>query len=275
MGLCWAGMICIAVAATPVMAPDYRPPPASQSLLTQINFQAAQPVDEDYRAQFQRCDDRNEFRGYQLVGWRQCSGDKNNVRALLKLPSGAILWESKLSLDLDGSWKAWNDRGGADQRGTWYQWPRACPDSERDDQKLCQREQVDAEHIPFVVIPIAGPEETGREFREKTGIGKGDLGVVIYRDKWVPVLVGDGGPYNKLGEASAAALSALGVDRCIHHNGAGFCDAYKDASVESGVITIIFPGSHPTGLTPDNVIATACENARSRLGLRGSSLCGS
>jgi hypothetical protein len=275
MGFHWIGTICVALAAMPATAADYRPPQVSQPLLTAIDFQAAQPIDEDYRAQFQRCDDKNEFRGHQLTGWRQCSGDKNNVRALLKLPNGAILWESKLGLDLDGSWKAWNDKGAADLRGTWYQWPRVCPDSERDDQKLCQREQVDAEHIPFAVIPIAGPDETGREFREKTGIGKGDLGVIIYRDKWVPVLVADGGPYNKLGEASAAALSALGEDRCTRHNADGFCDTYKDASIESGVITIIFPGSRPTGLTADNIVAKMCENAKSKLGLTGSPLCGS
>jgi Fungal chitosanase of glycosyl hydrolase group 75 len=275
MSLYGIGTILLVLAAAPAIAADYHPPPASQFLLSGADLLAAQPVDEEYRAQFQQCDDKNEFRGHQLTGWRQCSGDKNNVRALLRLSNGAILWESKLGLDLDGSWKAWNDKGAADQRGTWYQWPRVCPDSERDDQKLCQREQVDAEHTPFAVVPIAGPDEAGREFREKTGIGKGDLGVIIYRDKWVPVLVADGGPYNKLGEASAAALAALGESRCSHHNADGLCDGYKDTSIESGAITIIFPGSHPTGLTADNVVAKMCENAKSKLGLTGSPLCGS
>jgi hypothetical protein len=254
-------------------AEEYRPPPASLSLLSQLNFQSAKPVDEDYREQFKRCDDNNEFRHYQLTGWRECTGDKNNVRALLRLPNGAILWDSKLGLDLDGSWKAWNDKGAADLRGTWYQWPRLCNESERDQERLCQREQVDAEHVPFVVIPIAGPDDVKREFRDRTGIDKGDLGVIIYRDKWVPVLVADGGPYNKLGEASAAALAALGEDRCTRHNAQGFCDQYRDVSIESDVITIIFPGSHPPDLTAENVIARICDSARIRLGLTGSPLC--
>jgi len=260
--------------ASPAMAQTYEPPPASAALLENINFEDAVPVDEDYRAEFKRCDEENVFRGNTLSGWRKCSGDKNNVEALLRLEDGAIYFESKLALDLDGSWLSWNSPGLADLRATWFQWPRTCSDAERDSEGVCQKEQVDSEHVPFIVIPIAGPQSLRKEFQDKTGVSKGDFGVIIYKDKWVPGFVADGGPYNKLGEASAAALAALGEDRCRRHNDEGFCDRYRDASIEKDVITIIFPGSRRDDLTAENVVATICAEAKERLGLTGAPICG-
>lgn len=254
-------------------ADAYAPPTTSRDLLKDIDFSKATPLDENYRAEFKRCDEHDEFRGHKLVGWRRCSGDKNNVRALLKLANGLIYFDSKLGLDLDGSWKAWNNKGKADLRGTWYQWPRSCKKSERDKRGLCQIEQVDAEHVPFIVIPVAGPEDTAGEFRDKTGVGKGDFGVVIFGNKWVPAFVADGGPYNKLGEASAATLRELGVDRCLHHNAQGYCDSYRNRSIEGSVVTIIFPGSRREGMTRANAVEWMCQAAKAKLGLTESALC--
>jgi hypothetical protein len=254
-------------------AESYVPPADSSNLLSGIDFSKATPVDEAYRAEFKRCDDQNKFRRYTLSGWRKCSGDKNNVRALLKLQDGSIYFESKLGLDLDGSWKAWHNAGLADLRGTWYQWPRVCSPAERDRNGLCQREQVDAEHVPFIVIPIAGPNDVKTEFRDKTAIGKGDFGVIIYGNKWVPAFVADGGPYNKLGEGSAAALAALDQDRCRRHNAQGFCTGYSDVSIPHSVITIVFPGSRREGMTPQDATGLMCDAARTKLQLGGSPLC--
>ena len=255
-------------------AADYQPPEASRALLETIDFAAAAPVDEGYRAEFQRCDDENKFRGATLTGWRRCSTDKNNVKALLKLADGSIYFESKLGLDLDGSWKTWHDPASADQRTTWYQWPRTCSASERDAEGECPQEQVDAEHVPFIVIPIRGPTTAlGKEFQDQTGVGKGDFGVIIYRDRWVPGFVADGGPYNKLGEGSAAALAALGVDRCTRHNAEGFCTRYREASIEQEVVTIIFPGSSRAGMTAATAMEWMCDEADERLDLPASPLC--
>ncbi len=266
-------LLIVGIAAASHSANAYDPPAASKPLLARIDFVAARPVDEDYRSQFALCDAKDEFRGQVLTGWRRCSGDKNRVNALLRLADGSILYESKLGLDLDGSWIAWNDNGPADQRGTWYQWPRSCTAGERDSNGLCAREQVDAEHIPFAVIPIAGPSGLDREFRQKTGVDKGDFGVLIFRDRWTPVFVADGGPYNKLGEASAAALAALGEDRCRHRNEQGFCNKYQDVSIETGVLTILFPGSRRADVTAETIMSAACNIARQRLGLTGAPGC--
>jgi hypothetical protein len=267
-----AVLVCAGFSAIAQAAP-FEPPAASKALLQGIDFANAKPIDDDYLAEFRNCDETNFFRGNPMAGWRKCSGDKNNVRTLLKLANGAIYFESKLGLDLDGSWKAWNAKGKADLKATWYQWPRSCNARQRDKKGLCQKEQVDAEHVPFIVIPIAGPPSLGQEFRKKTGIDKGDFGVVIYGDKWVPAFVADGGPYNKLGEASAAVLAALGQDRCRHRNSSGFCDRYREASIPRDVITIVFPHSSLAGMTSDKAMAWMCSNAKDRLGLVGSPLC--
>ncbi len=250
-------------------ADTYAPPAVSRDLLKDIDFSEAVPVDEAYRAEFKNCDDHNKFRHHMLSDWRKCSSDKNNVRALLKLPDGSIYFESKLGLDLDGSWKAWNDPGLADLRGTSYQWAHVCPGGRRN----CQRAQVDAEHVPFIAIPVAGPNDVKTEFKDKTGVKMGDFGVIIYRDKWVPAFVADGGPYNKLGEGSAAALAALGKDRCLHHNAQGFCTKYKNVSIPDSVVTIVFPGSRQQGMKPEELTGLMCDAAKTKLGLTGSPLC--
>ena len=84
----------------------YTPPSQSKTILQDIPFDQAIPVDEKYRQEFTNCDKNNTFRGFPLSSIRRCSRDPNNVKALLKFPDGTIFFESKLSLDIDGSWLA-------------------------------------------------------------------------------------------------------------------------------------------------------------------------
>lgn len=87
-----------------------------------------------------------------------------------------------------------------------------------------QSAQLDPDQIPFVVIPtstlgtdISDPDlarKLASEFRERTERNIGDWDVVIYGDKWVPAVIGDGGPFNKLGEASSQVFRLVGLDRC-------------------------------------------------------------
>ena len=190
------------------IAQAYDPPPSSAAAVQEIDFDRATPLDEDYRFQFKRCDTENVFRGVQMSGFRRCSGDKNNVEALLKFPNGAIFFEAKMSLDIDGSFKACSDPGLADLCPTWHTWPN-----------LTGRASfIDLDKIPFIVIPIAGPDRWKREFRDKTGVKAGDFAVVVFNGHVVPAMVGDGGPFNKLGEASNAVFKAVGKDRCRETN---------------------------------------------------------
>jgi Fungal chitosanase of glycosyl hydrolase group 75 len=224
--------------------PQYSPPPASAGALTGIKFDTATPVDEFYRAQFDRCDRENKFKSQTMTGSRKCGTDKNNAKALLKFPNGAIFFESKLSLDKDGSWAACNSAASTDQCPTWYRWPGLTG----------TRRYVDADTYPYVVIPIAGLNgDNDPEFRNKTGIAKGDVGVVVFKDKVVPVFVADGGPHNKLGEGSTALLKAIGEDRCREWKN-GHCERFRDVSVPGGVLCFLFPQSSISGLTPANAL---------------------
>lgn len=238
-------VLFLAVSST--QPPPYTPPPASAAVLREVDFSAAHPLDEDYRAQFDRCDRENIFRGVRMNGFRRCSNDPNRVRALLRFPNGAIFFESKMGLDIDGSHKACSAPGAADQCPTWFKWPGLTGNARF----------VDSDRFPYVVIPIAN--QLGRsdpEFRDKTGLDAGDLGVVVFGDRVVPVFVADGGPHNKLGEGSAALFRELGQDRCRRMGTGGHCERYLDASIERGVLFFLFPGSRVQGLTPDSAPET-------------------
>lgn len=228
-----------------VQLPTYTPPPASAGVLRDVDFATAQPLDEDYRAQFDRCDRENIFRGVRMTGFRRCNTDPNRVRALLKFTNGAVFFESKMGLDIDGSKKACTDPGLADLCATWFRWPGVSGNARF----------VDSDKFPYVVIPIANQRgRSDTEFRDKTGVDQGDLGVVVFRGRVVPVFVADGGPHNKLGEGSAALFRELGQDRCRRVGRDGHCELYRDVSIESGVLFFLFPGSKISGLTPENAL---------------------
>lgn len=242
-------------APRPVQRTGYTPPATSAGVLRDVDFAAARPLDEDYRAQFDRCDRENIFRGVRMTGFRRCNTDPNRVRALLKFPNGAVFFESKMGLDIDGSKKACTDPGLADLCATWFRWPGLSGNARF----------VDSDKFPYVVIPIAN--QRGRsdpEFRDKTGVDQGDLGVVVFRDKVVPVFVADGGPHNKLGEGSAALFRELGQDRCRRMGREGHCELYHDVSIEGRVLFFLFPGSKIQGLTPENALETVRREALRR-----------
>lgn len=222
----------------------YEAPSGSAAAVREIDFGRAANLNEDYHSQFSLCDTQNVFRGVHLSGFRKCSGDKNNVEALLRFPNGTIFFEAKMSLDIDGSWKACNSPGLADLCPTSYRWPN-----------LTDRASfLDSERIPFIVIPTSGPDRWKTEFRETSGVKIGDFAVVVFNGHIVPALVGDGGPFNKLGEASNAVFKAVGKDRCRETNSDGHCTRFLDASVESDVLYFVFPGTASSHITPDNAL---------------------
>lgn len=222
----------------------YTPPTESAKAVEGIPFSKTIPIDENYRAQFERCDRENIFNGKVMGDFRQCTNDKSHVKALLRFPDNTVFFEAKLSLDIDGSWKACNEGGPTDQCPTWYEWANL-PEPNR---------YVDSDKYPFIVIPIAGLKMADKEFRNKTGINKGDLGIVVYKDKVVPVFVADGGPHNKLGEGSSALFKALGEDRCLHWREDSHCAKYRDVSIPDKVLFFIFPKSKLADITPNNAL---------------------
>ena len=227
----------------------YTPPSLSVNALKNIQFSQAVPFNEEYRKQFELCDKENTFNGETMKGFRKCSGDPNNVKALLKFPDETIFFESKLSLDIDGSWKACNDPGLVDLCPTSYSWKGLSGNNKF----------VDSDKFPFIVIPATSPE-----FRNKTGITMGDLGVVVYKDKVIPIFVADGGPFNKLGEGSSALFRELGEDRCTKRNTDGNCINFRNTSIVGKVLFFVFPKSKISDLSPDNAINKIKSEALSR-----------
>lgn len=248
----------LAAGLSPARA-DYAPPAGSAAAVSKIDFSKAAPLDEDYRKQFAACDDANRFHGVAMTGWRKCSTDKNNLRGLLKFPDGTVFFEAKMSLDIDGSWKACEMAGPTDLCPTWYNWPG----------KTGRKSFLDSDLVPYIVIPIATfgslPTSLRKEFRNKTGIDKGDFAVVVYDGRVVPAIVGDGGPVNKMGEASNAVFKAVGKDRCRTTNADGHCTGYLNASLESGAMYFVFPDSARSDITPENALLLIEEEAGKRM----------
>ena len=208
-----------------------------------VDLPSGQPVNEDYRSQFAECDRADRFRGHVVHG---CRNDPNAVTALRRLPDGAIAYTAKLAVDLDGSpFACGPGHGRMDQ----------CPTALTLPGPHGEDVPVDADAIPYVVIPEAGPSDVRGEFARLTGIRVGDFGVVIANGHVVPVIVADTGPFGKLGEGSLALHRALGRELCVKRDAAGVCIRVVDAmeSIGERVTTILFPGTARDDLTPANI----------------------
>lgn len=220
-----------------------------------VSLPAGTPVDEAYRREFDKCDREGSFRGYRSR-FTRCSGDANAVTALRRLPGGAIGFVSKLAVDLDGSAFACGpNHGRMDQ----------CPTSLMLTDAHGQEVPVDADAIPYVVIPEAGPPDVAGEFTRLTGVRVGDFGIVIANGRTVPVIVADTGPFSKLGEGSLALHRALGHEQCVGRQPGQVCARVDDEgqSISGNVLTILFPGSAKGNLTPCAIAAvTRREGAR-------------
>jgi hypothetical protein len=272
-------LVVVQLAAGPLLAQPttYQPPARSAAAVVGIQFDKALQVNEGYRSEFINCDRTNRFRGQVMPSFRQCSGDANNVRALLRFPDGTVFFDSKLSLDIDGSWLACKGSGApTSQCPTSYNWPiRVNPGEEH-------KRFVDSDNVPYIVIPttdLAGRNE--REFRHLTGVEVGDLGIVVYKNVLVPVFVADGGPHNKLGEGSSRLHELIGADKCRpgkrradgtrlpadnRWTSDHYCLEYRNVSESRDVLTFIFPGSRReiAGLGPAPALARIQQVARQR-----------
>lgn len=96
-----------------------------------------------------------------------------------------------------------------------------------------------AEYDPFIVIPVnlLGSRDS---FAPKVG----DYGVVVYGDKLYPVIVGDGGPTFKVGEAS------LRIARELNPNASPYSRPVSDLKVTY----LVFPGSRDEVKGPPNYV---------------------
>ena len=300
-------------------AKAYDPPPASKPFLSEIDFTKATPLVPAYALAFNRCDGevaggegKNTFDGVVLKPPYLCAdriidekkqfGDPTRLSALLRLQDGAIFWQSKMALDVDGAWAAWNGLPGAtDLKCTTMSWttPNTCDDSSTD--PAVRANQIDPDKFPFVVMPTNGLKSAfggnavarGQRFAKTTGLKMGDMGVAIYGKRWTPVFIADGGPFMRLGEGSSRVFEELGQSRCKKWNadhticiGPGNspennCSAkpskseypYCNFGISRDVIFILYPNSRDAELSAQNARKKLCDFAQSKLKLTGSSYC--
>lgn len=232
---------------------SYSPPEKSKSVVDAISFNSAAELNENYRKQFDDCDKRNFFNGadMRLFKYRNCNDDKNNLEALLKFKNGTIFFESKMSLDVDGSWKSCCETPGeTDLCSTAYNFK---PYETISCDSYKTGVFVDPDIYPYIVIPTSAPKglpnrtEQSGEFRKRTEVEMGDIGIVIYKDKKVSVFVADGGPHNKIGEGSSALFRELGETWCRKFNKDKRCIKYRNWSIGEEVLFFIFPNSKIDG----------------------------
>lgn len=206
----------------------------------------ASKIGKPYEALFDECDATDKFAGKPLPKHNgrslTCSGDRNHVTGLLQYPDKTIVFTAKGSVDADGSKFACGS-GWPNQCGTWLQYDAGS-----------EHKGVDSEQVPFVVVPI-DMKDTGISFQSDSGIRAGDLAIALYKGKCSFGVVGDAGPYYRLGELSLRSHADLGHDRC-KIKGQKPCTKIIDSSLPRNVKYIIFPGSRPKNLTSQTINTT-------------------
>lgn len=117
-----------------------------------------------------------------------------------------------------------------------------------------QEAHVDAERVPYIVLPQADTQN--EEFYSQTRVSLGDIAAVIYRGHVEFALVADLGPPDMIGEGSVALAQALGHNPFVFRND----QKLVDRAIPGGVVYIVFPGSRLGGVTPYNVLELLREN---------------
>jgi hypothetical protein len=127
---------------------------------------------------------------------------------------------------------------------------------------------VNAEEVPFIVLPLPA-KAAGLSLMKDMGVGKGDLAVVVSGSRCSFGLVGDAGPWFRLGEISLRAHEDLGNPQC-RTPGEHPCKQLKGGSgigIPKGVTYFVFPGTRPRPLQSQTVVEVVHQAAAER-GLR-------
>jgi hypothetical protein len=136
-------------------------------------------------------------------------------------PGAVIYWRSDFDVDCDGG-----------RTTTCMVDPAYMPETSATGS---DGEPIDAETVPFVVIPLPSARFTYSDH----AIDVGQLAVVTYQDRWAIGVFADEGPEEIIGEGSYAMAELLGIDSDPRTGG-----------VDSGATFVIFTG---TGSRIDHV----------------------
>lgn len=210
-----------------------------------------------WKTLFDECDRFDTFAGLRLPKYKgrqlRCSTDQNQVEFLNHYADGTVVFNAKASVDADGS-PVVGGSGWPNNVQTWLTFDKGSQDH-----------FVNAEAVPFIVIPIDVPK-VGMSLMTDTGIGKGDLAVVVKGERCSFAVVGDAGPWFRLGEVSLRAHEDLGNPQCAV-TGQLPCRHLKGGSgigIPSNVTFIVFPGSRPKPLLSQTVNAVVAQEVGKR-----------
>jgi Fungal chitosanase of glycosyl hydrolase group 75 len=203
-----------------------------------------------WKSLFDECDASDTFDGKPLDQHNgqpmRCSTDRNRVTSLSKRDDGPILFSAKMAVDADGS-------EGIGHSG----WPNQTVTALNFD-KGSKQPYANAEMLSFIVVP--GSHSGVPSFLKATAIVAGDLAVVVHGDKCSFGVVGDTGPWYRLGEGSMKAHEEIGNPQCTIP-GQFPCQHLKNrwgVGIGDGVTYIVFPKSRPAPLLSE----TAADVAR-------------
>ncbi|NUK10900.1 hypothetical protein HRW23_24245 [Streptomyces lunaelactis] len=146
--------------------------------------------------------------------YRKDAGASATVRVCQK--RGAVFFKADMDIDCDGK-RTSKCNSTTDP---WFQSSTAFQQSDGT--------QLDAEKLPFIVVPTASAIWNYRS----SGVMGGTVAAVIYKDRVQYAVVGDTGPSGIIGEASYATAKALGITPDPRVGG-----------VASGVTYILFTNS--------------------------------
>jgi len=164
------------------------------------------------------------------------------LKKMFQLPGGALFMDSALQTDADGS----------------PRYREIDPDAGQSDTSLSfdgeegQRQWVDAEKVPYIVLPL--------HFYRNMGIQLGDVAAVVWQGRVAYAVFADEGPDNLMGEGSIALHEQLGFDPWEIKNGT----RQIVNGMDDGVVVIVFPNSAPKDLTPENINEKVAEIARTK-----------
>ncbi len=162
------------------------------------------------------------------------------LKKIFRLPGGILYIDADLDTDADGSPRALQIDPDYGQ----------LPTSLSFDSEEGQRQWVNAEQVPYIVLPLG--------FYKQMGIELGDVAAVIWKGRVVYAIFADEGPENLIGEGSVALSERLGFDPWEMRDGT----RQIVNGIESDVVMIVFPRSAPQGLTPENINRKTSERAR-------------
>lgn len=210
------------------------------------------PAGPTFKSLYDECDSKDRFAGKALPSHRglplRCSTDKNRVEFVRKFANSEIVYRAKMAVDADGSPVSMGpNQSSTDQPVTWLTFDHGS-----------ERKYVNAEELSFVVVPINSPN--GLSFQRASGVKKGDLAAVFAKGRCSFGVVGDAGPYFRLGEASLRTHEDLGNPQCLipgQHPCRKLRGGGSGVGIGSGVTYILFPNTRPKPLLSQTAASVA------------------